>query len=381
MHNYLEANDDVPWDDLQYNFGEIMYGGHITDFWDRRITNTYLKVEEPRARAATLTVAMLTLARLTMAMLTAWLCLPQVLLSPGLLDEKSGLQLAPGYPPCLEGDAATYAGYIEENLPAESPLLFGLHPNSQISLLQQQAATLFSSVLVLSGSGGGGGGSGKETRAADTLGDLKTRLPAQFKMIEIKTALKEAPTPYVVCALQELERANAVLTEMGRALTELELGLQGALNISDLMEALIANLTANEVPLTLTPTLTLTLTLIANLTASEVPRLWLWLEICMLLTTTLRQTTCYFTTCYLPLTARHSLLTRCRRCGSRSAARSAPQARTTASRSPPGSRTSCCALSSSRRGSTYRASSTCCRAQSGSRGCGTRWATSPPACR
>ena len=171
-----------------------------------------------------------------------------MLLSPGLLDEKSGLQLAPGYPPCLEGDAATYAGYIEENLPAESPLLFGLHPNSQISLLQQQAATLFSSVLVLSGSGGGGGGSGKETRAADTLGDLKTRLPVQFKMIEIKTALKEAPTPYVVCALQELERANAVLTEMGRALTELELGLQGALNISDLMEALIANLTANEVP-------------------------------------------------------------------------------------------------------------------------------------
>ena len=44
MHNYLEANDDVPWDDLQYNFGEIMYGGHITDNWDRRITNTYLKV-------------------------------------------------------------------------------------------------------------------------------------------------------------------------------------------------------------------------------------------------------------------------------------------------------------------------------------------------
>ena len=63
-----------------------------------------------------------------------------------------------------------------------------------------------------------------------------------------QAALKEAPTPYVVCALQELERANAVLAEMGRALTELELGLQGALNISDLMEALVANLTANEVP-------------------------------------------------------------------------------------------------------------------------------------
>ena len=40
LHNYLEANAEVPWDDLRYNFGEIMYGGHITDFWDRRITNT-----------------------------------------------------------------------------------------------------------------------------------------------------------------------------------------------------------------------------------------------------------------------------------------------------------------------------------------------------
>ena len=117
-----------------------------------------------------------------------------MLLSPDLLDEKSGLQLAPGYPACLEGDAATYSAYIEENLPAESPVLFGLHPNSQISLLQQQAATLFSSVLVLSGSGGGGGGGGKETRAADTLADLMARLPAQFKMVEIKAALKD-PNP------------------------------------------------------------------------------------------------------------------------------------------------------------------------------------------
>ena len=33
----------VPWTDLRYLFGEIMYGGHITDDWDRRLCNTYLK--------------------------------------------------------------------------------------------------------------------------------------------------------------------------------------------------------------------------------------------------------------------------------------------------------------------------------------------------
>lgn len=33
----------VPWEDLCYLFGEIMYGGHITDDWDRRLSKTYLQ--------------------------------------------------------------------------------------------------------------------------------------------------------------------------------------------------------------------------------------------------------------------------------------------------------------------------------------------------
>lgn len=43
LHNYLAAGDKVPYTDLQYLFGEVMYGGHITDDWDRRTNNTYLK--------------------------------------------------------------------------------------------------------------------------------------------------------------------------------------------------------------------------------------------------------------------------------------------------------------------------------------------------
>ena len=30
LYNYLEANNRIPWEDLRYLFGEIMYGGHIT---------------------------------------------------------------------------------------------------------------------------------------------------------------------------------------------------------------------------------------------------------------------------------------------------------------------------------------------------------------
>ncbi len=43
LYNYLEANNKVPWEDLRYLFGEIMYGGHITDDWDRRLCRTYLE--------------------------------------------------------------------------------------------------------------------------------------------------------------------------------------------------------------------------------------------------------------------------------------------------------------------------------------------------
>ena len=46
LYNYLEGSSSVkiPWEDLRYIFGEIMYGGHITDAWDRRTNNVYLEV-------------------------------------------------------------------------------------------------------------------------------------------------------------------------------------------------------------------------------------------------------------------------------------------------------------------------------------------------
>merc|ERR1711988_1099870 len=47
LQSYLDKVPEamgVPWQDLRYIFGDIMYGGHITDPWDRRTNNTYLEV-------------------------------------------------------------------------------------------------------------------------------------------------------------------------------------------------------------------------------------------------------------------------------------------------------------------------------------------------
>lgn len=40
--NYLDNNPKIPWDDLRYIFGDIMYGGHIVEDWDRRLAAAYL---------------------------------------------------------------------------------------------------------------------------------------------------------------------------------------------------------------------------------------------------------------------------------------------------------------------------------------------------
>lgn len=43
LYNYLENSSKIPWEDMRYLFGEIMYGGHITDDWDRRLCRTFLQ--------------------------------------------------------------------------------------------------------------------------------------------------------------------------------------------------------------------------------------------------------------------------------------------------------------------------------------------------
>jgi dynein heavy chain len=215
LHNYLEANDETPWTDVRYLFGEVMYGGHITDPWDRRITSTYL----------------------------------EVLLCPDLVDEKNDFCLAPGLRPLLEGEYDDYKNYIEEASPPESPLLFGMHPNASISLLNSLCEGLFGSILAVGGGGGGGGGGmSKEEKVSALQVEMLEALREEFIMVEIRMRVKDKGAPYVVFVLQELERMNKICALMRTQLDELALGLSGALNISDSMDKLITAMFTNGVP-------------------------------------------------------------------------------------------------------------------------------------
>eukprot|EP00937_MAST-01D_sp_MAST-1D-sp2_P001104 g1104.t1 len=222
LQTYLEDNATVPFDDLRYVFGEIMYGGHITDPWDRRTNNTYLEV---------------------------------------LFNERlaSGLDLALGEgfaaPNAGEFSYDAYALYIEENMVAESPLIFGMHPNAEIGFLTAQSDDLFAQVQTLSGGGGGddaaSAGAGGDT-VKSTLDELLERLPEPFNMVLLRD--KTTPMmagdsgPYISVALQECQRMNILLVLIKHTLVELGKGLRGQLNMSQGMEDLATALGKREVP-------------------------------------------------------------------------------------------------------------------------------------
>jgi dynein heavy chain len=102
LKNFLNDNDDLPWDSLLFMTGEITYGGRVTDEWDRILLNRLLQkyynedVIKTHGKRA--------------------------------VFSKSGLYYVPIHKTLAEAHK-----YID-NLPEhEGPEIFGLHENSEVA--------------------------------------------------------------------------------------------------------------------------------------------------------------------------------------------------------------------------------------------------------
>ena len=133
----------VPWADLRYLFGEIMYGGHIVNDLDRTLARTYL----------------------------------EFYMREDLLDE---MPMYPYYEATTTLEAikapSTALNYekvvehVEDTLRTETPVAFGLHPNAEIGFCTQQSDSLLNCILELSQSSGDSGGDAQNSQqVAETV--------------------------------------------------------------------------------------------------------------------------------------------------------------------------------------------------------------------
>jgi dynein heavy chain len=227
LQNYMEnAPVKIPWTDLQYIFGDIMYGGHIVNDFDRLMCKRLL----------------------------------EFLMKDNLLDEGA---LNP-YPDTEKDNfkapstSTSFNRVLEhiENEMKETPLAFGLHSNAEVGFRTKQSDALFATIMEISprvagdGDGDGGGGQSSQNVAESALQDILDLFrETRFSVAEIAGTLEEVG-PYQNVFLQECERMNILLVEMCASLESLNLGFKGELTMTDAMEKLQAALFMDRIPAT-----------------------------------------------------------------------------------------------------------------------------------
>jgi dynein heavy chain len=208
----FEERPKVPWEDLRYVFGEIMYGGHITDDWDRVLCSAYL----------------------------------QMFIVPEVCE---GMDLATGFAVPPPGTYQEYVTYVKENMPPESPLLYGLHANAEINFRTTQAEVLFKTVNLLQPkSASSSEGMTPTDQVRMRLDEMMQSIPEMFNMAELSERLEDERSPQQHVFYQECERINALVEVMKRTLIELDLGLKGALSMTSLMQLLFDQIYNEKIP-------------------------------------------------------------------------------------------------------------------------------------
>ena len=224
LSNYMEnsGGGKIPWQDLKYLFGEIMYGGHIVNDFDRLLCGTYLDFFMKDE------------------------LLDEAEMYPYAEDEKGTSFMCPA-PTSYE----KYLEHIDVTLTTDTPVAFGLHPNAEIDFRTTQSEVMFRTLVELQPRTAGGDSEGamSPTEIANAkLDDIMDRFgEKRFDVDDLSASLDEKG-PYQNVFLQEMEVMNKLLGEIVRSLKELALGFKGELTMSDAMEAVMNSLYMDTVP-------------------------------------------------------------------------------------------------------------------------------------
>jgi dynein heavy chain len=187
-------NGQLSWPTLQYMVGEVQYGGKITDDLDRRMFNTY-------------TEAWLSLASLQ----------PGLMLNPDKPVSKSTNDFKYVIPDFLELEE--YHAYIKQFPDVDSPEIFGLHPNADLTFRYKEVSQLLNTILETQPKQSSADASGRtrEDLVQEKCEELLSTMPEEYKedqYLEQIAALGGLEVPLNIFLMQEVQRMQFVIDKV-----------------------------------------------------------------------------------------------------------------------------------------------------------------------
>jgi dynein heavy chain, axonemal len=204
------------WSTVRYMVSQIQYGGKITDDFDMLLMDTYAEkffhsqCLKPKFELYT--------------------------------DERSGFPY--NVPDAVDIDL--FRAYVETLPGQESPEIFGLHPNADLTFRALQVQDAIVTILDTMPKGGGaGGGLSREDMVDKICEDLLSKCPPMFDKEDTKEKCNKLPggptMPLTVTLRQEIDRLNIVMKLTKSTLSNLRLAIAGSVALSgDLIDALDA---------------------------------------------------------------------------------------------------------------------------------------------
>lgn len=211
----LETNEEeLPWSTLRYLIGEAMYGGRVTDDFDRRILNTYLKE----------------------------------FMGDFIFDSNQKFYFSRAeydYVIPMEATSMEMISVEIEKIPLfTSPGVFGLHSNAEINYYSNSVKELWTNTLLMQTSEGGDSeGFNREDYIAKVASDIQDKLPERFDIVNISKKYQElggmaGPTPTQIVLMQELERFDILLVLITQSLYDLKRAMAGEIGMSSDLDQL-----------------------------------------------------------------------------------------------------------------------------------------------
>jgi dynein heavy chain len=221
LFTYLSGYEEVPWPALKYMMGVINYGGRVTDFLDSRCLQSLLvKFFDP------------------------------AVLSSGTYDiTDDGVY---GIPADLN-DFKSVEKTLDALPPYETPELFGLHHNADITYNRNTSRRQLDAILSVQPRSRGGGGISTDDKVFAVAENCTSRLPVEINRDAAHEDTYRITEDGTMVSLgtvvgQEIDVFNAIAGRVRRSLNDLKRAIKGEVVMSATLEAMYTAFTVNRVP-------------------------------------------------------------------------------------------------------------------------------------